>query len=392
MNDFNPFDELRARKNLKNTEENVTPINNRRYFTGGILTVLILLIAIGSFYFLTNNETKQAVVNQTKQVVNIASPTPTLPSIPNAKTLSNGGYHVFQSFNNCGPAALSMALRFYGINANQEILGQALRPYQVPFGDNDDKSVTLEEVANKAREYGLIPYLRPMGNDELVKQFIANDIPVITRTWLKANDNIGHYRIIKGYDETRGIFIQDDSLQGKDLEYTYADYNDIWKKFNYEYLVLVPYDKEEIARQIIGEDVDENNAWGKARDNSLNELKANTNDTDAGFNLSVAYYKLGEYDKSVEEFEKVEGKLSFRTLWYQIDPILAYYELGNYERVLQITERVLNNQNRAFSELYILRGKIYERQGNIENARQEYQKAIFYNSNLKEAQDLFNSI
>lgn len=391
MNDSNPFDELGASQNIEQTEK---PSSNRKYYAG-FLVIAVLFLVIGVLALFKNKQTKLIDSNYTPFAINqtpSASPTPSTSPIPNSKILTNGGYHVFQSFNNCGPAALSMALRFYGINASQEILGQALRPYQIPFGDNDDKSVTLEEVANKAREYGLIPYLRPMGNDELVKQFIANDIPVITRTWLNANDDIGHYRIIKGYDETRGIFIQDDSLQGKDLEYTYHEYNNIWKKFNYEYLVLVPTDKEDIARQIIGEDVDENNSWEKAKENSLNELKSNPSDTDAGFNLSVAYYKLGEYEKSVEEFEKVENKLSFRTLWYQIDPILSYYELGNDERVLQITERVLNNQNRAFSELYILRGKIYERQGNNENARQEYQKAIFYNSNLKEAQDLYNSI
>jgi len=106
----------------------------------------------------------------------------------------------------------------------------------------------------------------------------------------------------------------------------------------------------------------------------------------------VAYYNTGEFQKSIEQFEKVENLLPFRTLWYRIEPIQAYYELGNYDRVFQITERVLNFYNRAFSELYILRGKIYQKQGKIEEARTEFQKAVLYNSNLKEAQDLLSSI
>ncbi len=385
MDDFN--------KNIAETEtsESTQPASRRKYFAAGIFLAIIIFAGISGFYLL-NSQTKQVIVENTPSIVKEILPSPTLPPIPSTKILSNGNYHVFQSFNNCGPAALSMALRFYGVNVSQQELGLALRPYQVPGGDNDDKSVTLEEVAEKSKEYGLTPYLRPMGDDDLVKQFIANDIPVITRTWLKKDDDIGHYRIIKGYDETRGIFIQDDSLQGKDLEYSYADYDDIWKKFNYEYLVLIPNDKKEIAERIIGEDLDEKVAWEKAKENSLKELSANPNDTDAGFNLSVAYYKLGEYEKSVKEFEKIESALSFRTLWYQIDPILAYFELGNDERVLQITERILNNQNRAFSELYILRGEIYQKQGNNDLARQEFQKAVMYNSNLKEAQNLLNSI
>lgn len=378
-------------KNLNETEIiEEKPATRGKYFIG-IFIILIIITAAGGWYFL-GQQTKNVIVGKTPSITKDMIPSPTLPAIPNAKTLSNGGYHIFQSFNNCGPAALSMALRFYGIDVSQEELGQALRPYQIPGGDNDDKSVTLVEVAEKSKEYDLIPYLRPMGNQELVKQFIANDIPVITRTWLKADDDIGHYRIIKGYDEARGVFIQDDSLQGKDLEYTYADYDDIWKKFNFEYLVLVPKDKEELAKQIIGEDVDEKKAWEKAAKNSKKQLAADPNDVDAGFNLSVAYYKLGEYEKSVEEFEKVENRLSFRTLWYQIEPILSYYELGNDERVMQISEKVLNNQNRAYSELYVLKGKIYQKQGNSEAARQEFQKAVHYNSGLKEAREALNPI
>ncbi len=277
-----------------------------------------------------------------------------------------------------------MTLRFYKINVSQAELGQALRPYQVPNGDNDDKSVTLEELAEKSKEYGFIPFHRPMGNPQLIKQFIANDMPVITRTWTHPNEDIGHYRVIKGYDDSSGTFIQDDSLQNKNLQYSYADFNGIWKKFNYEYLVLVPKEKQKLAEQILGENTDEKTAWKNAVNNSQNELVNNPNDIYAGFNLSVALFYTQDYKRSIEEFEKIENFLPFRTLWYQIEPIEAYYELGNYNKVFQITDRVLNNYNRAFSELYIIRGQIYLKQGDREAARNEFEKAVFYNSNLKE--------
>jgi tetratricopeptide (TPR) repeat protein len=266
-------------------------------------------------------------------------------------------------------------------------LGNDLRPYQIPGGDNDDKSVTLEEVAEKSKEFGLVPYLRPYGNDEIIKKFIASDIPVITRTWLKENDDIGHYRIIKGYDDATKEFIQDDSLQGKNLRYTYDQFDKIWDKFNYEYLVLVPKEKVTLAEQILGEDLDEKIAWQKAVTLSQQKLSENPSDYTAGFNLSVAYYKLGQYQKSVEEFEKVENRLPFRTLWYQIEPILAYYELEEYDRVIQISDKILNYHNRAFSELYVLKGNIYLKRGDKQAARQEFEKAILYNKNLKSAQE-----
>jgi len=285
-----------------------------------------------------------------------------------------------------------MALSYYGINKSQAELGNDLRPYQIPGGDNDDKSVTLEEVAEKSKEFGLVPYLRPNGHNELIKKFIASEIPVITRTWLEETDDIGHYRIIKGYDDTTKEFIQDDSLQGKNLRYSYAAFDKIWDKFNYEYLILVPKEKQALAEQILGEDLNEKVAWQKAVDLSKEKLTQNPNDYTAGFNLSVAYYKLGNYQNSVEAFEKVETQLPFRTLWYQTEPILSYYELGNYDRVTQISDKVLNYHNRAFSELYLLKGNIYEKQGNNSLAKQEYEKALLYNKNLKTARDALTAL
>lgn len=106
----------------------------------------------------------------------------------------------------------------------------------------------------------------------------------------------------------------------------------------------------------------------------------------------MAYYNIGEYQKSVTEFEKVENRLPFRTLWYQIEPIQAYYELGNYERVFQITDKVLNYHNKAFSELYLIRGQIYNseavsssaylKEDEKDLAKKEFEKAILYNKNF----------
>lgn len=328
----------------------------------------------------TGDRVEEAAANETAEL-----------EIPSRKTLDNN-YHIFQTFNNCGPASFSMALSYYGINVSQQELGQALRPYQNPQGDNDDKSVTLEEVAQMAKKYDLIAYRRPNGNENILKLFIANDIPVITRTWLKVDDDIGHYRLVKGYDDTRGLLIQDDSLQGKNLRYSYDEFNAIWKKFNYEYLVLVPKDKEQIALQIMGEDADFDRSWEKAAAFAESELQNDPNDVDMRFNYSVALYNTGKYRESTQEFEKVQGRLSRRTLWYQIEPIRAYYELEEYGKVISITDNILSNGNRAFSELYVIRGDIYKKQGDAQRARAEYEKAVQYNVSFEEAKERLASL
>ncbi len=316
---------------------------------------------------------------------------PTLPPLPEKKVLVND-YHIFQTFNNCGPASLSMALSYHGINESQQTLGQAIRPYQIAGGDNDDKSVTMDELADKAREYGLLTYHRPNGDITLLKQFISHDIPVVTRTWLHVHEDIGHYRIVKGYDETTQEIIQDDSFENKNLRYSYADFLSMWSKYSYEYLVLVPKDKQQLAESILGENVDFRTAWLHALANAQAESATHPDDMYAQFNVSVAAHYAGDNKLSVATYEKVADKLPFRTLWYQIEPIQAYYELGEYDKVFAITDKVLNNQNRAFSELYLIRGNIYKKQGKLAEAKQEYENAVKYNSNLKAAKDALASI
>lgn len=303
-------------------------------------------------------------------------------NLPQAHVIP-GRTHVFQTFNNCGPASLSMALSYYDVNVTQADLGRQLRPYQNSRGDNDDKSVTLEELARKAQEYGLVAYHRPSGSMETLRRFIAYDMPVITRTWTKVGEDIGHYRLVRGYDETAGVIIQDDSLQNKNLRFSYEEFNKLWEAFNYEYLVLVKPENVEIAEAILGEMVEPGVAWQAALARSDEMIRQQSDNVYGHFNKSVAHYELGEYQLSVEAYEQVESRLPFRMLWYQIEPILAYYQLGEYARVFEITDRILNNHNRAFSELYEIRGNIYERQGQQDLAQEEYEKAGFYNRNYE---------
>lgn len=366
----------------------------RKKLTLTLLATSFCILAVVSFLVVLDRFKEQdgrRIIPRIVRAEPTVFPTPSRSPIPDTHVIPQK-LHIFQSFNNCGPATLSMAMSYMGIEKDQDDLGLILRPYQVPGGDNDDKSVTLQEVADQAEEYGLISYLRPDGDIEKLHEFISNDIPVVARTWTKLNEDIGHFRIVRGYDTNARTILQDDSLQGKNLTYSENDFLELWRTFNYEYLVIVSPEKKEIVEDILGEELDETTAWRNALTRLEKEITEDPDNWHLTFALSRVYYNLGEYEKSIEAFEKVEDRLSFRTLWYQIEPIKSYYELGVYSRVFEITDRVLNNQNRAFSELYILRGKSYQKQGQNELARAEFEKAVQYNSNLQEAKDLLNSL
>jgi hypothetical protein len=332
----------------------------------------------GGLFGLLNRREVESSPSPTPVAKTTPTPIPSLPPIPAAKTLT-GGIHAFQTFNNCGPAALSMTLSYYGISESQQTLGRELRPYQRSNGDNDDKSVTLQEVAAKAKEYNFLTYQRPAGTIEILEAFIANDIPIVARTWLKTDEDIGHFRVVKGYNKQNQTLIQDDSLQGKDKVYSYAEFRQLWAAFNYEFLALVPPEKKALAEQILGELSNERTAWEKALALAKSEQVQNPTGVFAPFNESVALYKLGEYQKSIEAYERVSARLPGRMLWYQLEPILSYYRLRKFDTVIAVSDKILQNQNRAYAELYELKGLIFDERGQTEAARAEYDLAKQYN-------------
>ena len=276
-----------------------------------------------------------------------------------------------------------MALSYYGVRVSQEELASALRPYNNRTGNNDDKSTPPDELAEKAKEYGLVPYYRAHGNIALLKQFIANGMPVLIRTLLEPGKDYAHYRVIKGYDDNTQEIIQDDSLQGKNIRYSYDDFLELWQPFNYAYLVLARPAEQKNIETILGNDVTAEAAWRNALRVAEWEAEADPGDIDARFNKAVAAYYLNDYARAVREFEQVQERLPMRTIWYQIEPIQAYFELQDYARVFALTDMIFNQNNRAFSELYVLRGKSYREQGDEARAQQEFEKALLYNKHFK---------
>lgn len=317
---------------------------------------------------------------------------PEKPSVQSDFALLPASRHTYQTFNNCGPATLSMILSWYGIQKSQKELGDEMRPYQNPKGDNDDKTIFPEEFAVWAEKFGFQSVHRVNGTIDLLKLAVANDIPVVVKTWLRVNEDIGHFRIVRGFDERQKVIIQDDSYHGPNKRISYFEFLSMWQPFNYGYIVVYPAEKEELVLTILGEEKDELVAWRNAQVRAQKEAELDPANVYPWFNLSASYYHLGEYQKSTAVFERVEGRLPRRMLWYQIEPILAYQKLKNYDRVFSITDKILSGGNRAYPELYQIRGEIYFEKGDKEAARREFEQAVFYNKNFQAAKRALESL
>lgn len=299
--------------------------------------------------------------------------------------------HTYQTFNNCGPATLSMMFSWYGKEVSQKELGGKMRPYQNPKGDNDDKTIFTYEFVEWAKKYGLESVGRVNGDIELLKTFAANGIPVVVKTWLDVDDDIGHFRIVRGFDEERKVIIQDDSYHGPNKRISYFDFLSMWQPFNYAYIIVYLPEQEEIVKAIIGDEWEESVAWQNALIRAQKEKELAPENVYPLFNMSTSYYHLGDYQNSASSFEKVESRLPKRMLWYQIEPIQAYFELGDYDSVFQITRNILDNGNRAYSELYQIRGEIYLAEGEPDRAREQFELALTYKGNFTPARDSLQS-
>jgi len=363
-----------------------------------ILVIIVILVGlIGGGVWVYSNRPKPDL--GTKFVQNIRqedtqeSQKPGVSLIePGESALVDNKYHTYQAFNNCGPATLSMILNWYGIKVSQSELGDAMRPYQIASGDNDDKTIFTYEFVDWAQKYGLKAIDRRNGDIDLLKRFSANGIPVVVKTWLHPGEDIGHFRIVRGFDESSGVVIQDDSYEGPNKKFSYFDFLAMWQPFNYDYIVVFSPDMEEKVMAILADENNEQIAWQNTLTRAQKEAELDPDNFYPNFNISVASYHLGNFKASVEAFEKVEAKLPKRMLWYQIEPILAYQKLGNYDRVFEIIQRILDNGNRAFSELYMIRGEIYLEKGEMDKAREQFEQALLYNKNLKSAQEALNSL
>ena len=365
-----------------------------------LILTLILIVAIGSYLYYqqenktTGNQDQQLSLNQEEQTMSPPPPAnvqTTTMEIPSYKLLTMPT-HFYQTFNNCGPATLAMILNYYNVSTTQAEIGLKLRPYQNPKGDNDDKSVSVEELQKEAEIYGFNAYYLPNGTVEKVKMFIANDIPVVTVTWLTATEDVGHYRIITGYDDKKEQFMQNDSYQGPNRTYSYEEFLALWQPFNYRYLIVVEPEKKHLVEQILGEEIDPQIAWENALLRAKQEATADPNKSYPIFNQAVAYFYLGKFEETKSAYEQVQFKVPPRMLWYQYEPIKAYKELKEYNSALALIQKIISTNNKAFAELYKLRGDIYVEQNLPEKAKQEYELAILYNKNYQEATDALEKV
>lgn len=304
-------------------------------------------------------------------------------NIPNSKALLPGAKWVPQSFNNCGPATASMILQYFGFNVDQNTTKAALR------SNSDDKNVFTYEIADYLKkDFHIDSLLLYNGDKDRLKTLISNGFYILIEDYLQPNDDIGHFTIIRGYDDQQGVYIADDSYLGVNIVYKYDQFDLAqWKPFNREYLVVFKPEQRKLIEAILGDDTNPEKMFQKAAARNQADIDQNPNDMAAYFNLGSSYYELKKYAEAKTAYEKSRSLgWPFRILWYQIQPIKNANALGDYKQALELANLSLAG-NDSFAEAHIEKAIAYKGLGDNNSARAEAEKALYYAPNLQTAKE-----
>ena len=298
----------------------------------------------------------------------------------------SGFTHQWQTWNNCGPATITMNMSYYGRPETQVEAAQFLKP------NRDDKNVSPEELAAYARTTGLEAIVRRGGTIDRLKLLLSNNLPVLVETWLVHDgDSLGHYRLFTGYDDASGQFSAFDSLNGPDVKVGYEQFDADWRVFNRTYIVVYSLEQAEKVAAIIGPDMDDKAMYERILSQAEAEVKAKPEDAIGYFNQGDALTFLGRFQEAVAAFDRARQLgLHWRRLWYQFTPFEAYYTAGRYQDVLDLTQATIKGAG-GLEEAYYYRGLALQATGQP-GAQQEFQAAVEYNPNFTPAAEALNAL
>jgi tetratricopeptide (TPR) repeat protein len=329
----------------------------------------------------------------TPQSTPTSQPTPT-PALPTSCRVP-GGRMERQGWNNCGPTTLAMQLSFWDRAETQAEIAPLLKP------DPEDKNVGPYEMADYARSVGLEAIVRPAGTLERLKRLLAADFPVVVETWYidhESEEQMGHYRLLVGYDDALQQFTAYDSLHTPEIVLDYQAMDELWRGFNRLYLVIYSPERAEELAAILGPHMDESYAFRQALERAQTEVLnppescvayAECEDAEAfaWFNVGTSLLALGDYEGAAAAYDQARALgVHYRMIWYQFGPYEAYYTVGRYQDVITLADQILR-VTPNLEESYYWRGRARLALGDVDGARDDFKSALKYHEGWQPAVD-----
>ena len=333
-------------------------------------------------------------------------PTATPTAVPPTETpvplpvshFIRGLENIPQQFNNCGPANMTIVLRFHGLDVAQESVAEYLKP------NKNDRNVSAWQISDYVNEEtALKSTVHSGGTLELLKRFISADLPVVIERGIDFQDGegwYGHYLTLFGYDDEKQ---QVEAMNTYSIpwdadgeQYRYDELLTSWKDFNYVFYVIYPETRQSEVQGILGSTLlNEMDMWNNAIRIAQKEVGIDPKDKFAWFNLGTSFTELGRitgdqsyYQQGAEAFDEArELELPWRMLWYQHRPYMAYYKIGRFQDVIDLAKVTSETRGGQYvEETFLWLGHAYASTGNAGGARDAYTKALEVNKNFYPAQ------
>lgn len=298
--------------------------------------------------------------------------------------------HIWQGWNNCGPATLTMGLTHFGVANNQYPAAEWLKP------NGEDKNVSpwqMAEYVNTQVPGTAKALVRQGGTLERLKELVSNGFPVLIEAGYDPESDdqgwMGHYLLMRGYDDSRAVMITHDSFLGPNREYSYDYIDRFWRHFNRVYIVLYDMARQEELMTLLGPDADEQQNYRNALEAARQEAIANPEDSFAWFNMGTNFVALGMMNEAATAFDQArsvgEG-LPWRMMWYQFGPFEAYYAVGRYQDMIQLSQANLNDGGGQYvEETFYYAGLARAAMGETDRAIENLNQALWFNPNFTPA-------
>lgn len=351
-----------------------------------ILTVIVLMLLLSSVALAQDATPETPPADATAQPAVI---------LPRYHLIQNMSYHA-QWWNNCGPATLTSALSYFGYSDDQGRAADWLKP------NREDKNVSpwqlVEYVNSQIPEIPVFAMKRYGGDLNTLKTLISKNFPVIIEMGYDPVEDdqgwMGHYLLLKGYDDSVGVFITNDSYLGESRNYTYDYILEWWQHFNYVYVTVYESGREPELLTLLGDNADERQNYANALQIAANEAAADRSDPYAWFNIGENLTMLGEYERAVQAFDQARTiGLPWRWNWYHFTSLEAYNMVGRYEDTIVLAQANLNDGGGQYvEETFYYAAVAREKLGETQRAIDNYRGALDFNPNFTPAKEALDRL
>jgi tetratricopeptide (TPR) repeat protein len=260
-----------------------------------------------------------------------------------------GFKHEYQTWNNCGPATLAMALSYWGWKGDQRPIAAFTKP------NPRDKNVMPYELADYVEQQTPFLAVALVGGDlQILERFLAAGLPVVIEKGFEGREFdgwMGHYVLVTGYDSSRQRFTVQDSYYGPDQTIGYRELELNWRAFDFTYLVTYPAKRGADVMSILGPQADDEYNNRDAAQVASNEINSLTGRDQffAWFNRGTTLVRLQDYagaaaayDEAFALYPSIPAKQRpWRMMWYQTGPYWAYFYSGRFQDVITLANTTL---------------------------------------------------